>query len=422
MDASFDRIVLKAGALLFAEGETGAFAYLVKSGRIEIFILRDGRELSLAMRGPGEIFGEMALIDRGRRSAAARVAEDCELLLISEAQIAHRIADTDPILRMCLGVVIDRYRETVARLDRSHSRPFAEAKSASTSEHVTAAIRTLSLDHDLRRAVRDQELEIFFQPIVRFPGRRLAGFEALLRWHHPERGLVSPGEFIPVAEASGFIVEITAFCLTEVCRILPRMMSAALSNAAAVDPLFLSVNVSGHDLGHAAFLASTSDVLGASGISPSTIHLEVTESVLMKDPQKAASVLAACRALGLKISIDDFGTGYSSLSHLSTLPITTIKVDRSFIGSMTVDPTSRKIIHMILRLANELGIPVVAEGIEHETQASLLEEQGCALGQGFLFGRPMPLERSLTLIRTWVARDTAAADIPVGPGLAGANR
>jgi EAL domain-containing protein (putative c-di-GMP-specific phosphodiesterase class I) len=314
---------------------------------------------------------------------------------------------------MCLGVVIDRYRETVAQLDHGNSKRFVEQRPTPASDQFEAAIRTLSLESELRRALQRNEFVMFFQPIVRFPKRRLAGFEALIRWRHPERGLVPPSEFIPIAEASGLIVEITAWGLGEVCRVFPILMEKALHNTRSVDRLIMSVNISVHDLAHAPFVPMMAALLAGSGIAPSTINLEVTESVLMKDPAKAAAVLESCRAIGMKIAIDDFGTGYSSLSHLSALPITTLKIDQSFIRSMSVDPTSRKIIQMILRLAGELDIPVVAEGIEHEREAEILGDQGCALGQGYLFGRPQPLEATLALIASWTSQGPSHRGDPV---------
>jgi EAL domain-containing protein (putative c-di-GMP-specific phosphodiesterase class I) len=408
MDAALQRIELPEGSLLFAEGDAGSCAYLIHSGRIEIYLERDGREVILAVRGPGEIVGEMAIIDNRLRSASARVASDCELAPITAEQIAHRMAQTDPILRMCLGVVIARYREMVAMIDSGDRRPAGRGASASRND-FQAALGTLSFESELRRALQKGELELFFQPIVRLPTRRLVGFEALSRWRHPTRGLIAPAEFIPVAEASGLILDITAWCLAEVAGAFPAILQAGLRNVGAVEPLFMSVNVSGHDLMEDAFVGSVAAMLRTSGIAPGSLNLEITESVLMKDPAKAIAALEACRRLGLKIAIDDFGTGYSSLSYLSALPITTIKIDRSFVHSMTQSAASRKIINMILRLAEELDIPVVAEGIETADEAQALADLGCAFGQGYLFGRPLALDQTLALTRLWKSRDEFAS-------------
>ena len=405
MDASLDRIALPAGALLFAEGDAGSCAYLINSGGVEIFLEREGGEVVLANRGAGEIVGEMAIIDNRPRSASARVIADCELVVITSDQIAHRVSETDAILRMCLGVVITRYREMVAMIEQGDRRQSPRAQDARSGNEFKTALGMLSLESELRRAIQNDEFELFFQPIVRLPSRRLAGFEALLRWRHPTRGLVPPGDFIPVAEASGLIVDITNWCLSQVGRTFPPIMAAALANVGAVEPLFMSINISGHDLALSSFVGSVAAMLASSGIPAESIKLEVTESVLMKDPRKAVAALDACRLLGLTIAIDDFGTGYSSLSYLSTLPITTIKIDRSFVSSMVEKPASRKIIHMILRLAQELDIPVVAEGIEGPQEETLLSELGCAFAQGYLFGKPAPLAETIARTRDWIALD-----------------
>jgi diguanylate cyclase len=401
MDASLDRIALPAGTLLFAEGDAGSCAYLIDSGSIEIYLVREGREVLLAMRGPGELVGEMAIIDSLPRSASARITADCELVVVTAEQIAHRVARTDPILRMCLGMVIAKYRETVAMIDQADRPQFRRAEPSASSDGFAGALGALSLESELRRALQKGEFELFFQPVVRLATQRLAGFEALLRWRHPTRGLIPPDDFVPIAEASGLLIDITDWCLNEVGRTLPPLMAAALRNVGAVEPLFMSVNISGDDLSRASFVDSVAAMLEKSGIAGAGVKLEVTESVLMSDPAKAVAALDACRRLGLTIAIDDFGTGYSSLSYLSTLPINTIKIDRSFVRSMLEAPASRKIIHMILRLAEELDIPVVAEGVERPPEARLLADLGCAFGQGYLFGRPLALDQTLALTRAW---------------------
>jgi EAL domain-containing protein (putative c-di-GMP-specific phosphodiesterase class I) len=404
MNSIPDRIKLPAGSSLFWEGEPGTTAYLVNSGCIEIFLLRDGSDLILAHRGPGEIVGEMAIIDNQPRSASARVIADCELVLITAERLTHRIEEADPILRMYLSVVINRYRETVAMLNPSAKTLALTNLKQPSKQDFKAALKTLSLESELRGAIENNELELFFQPIVRLESQHLVGFEALLRWNHPARGLVSPGDFVPVAEACGIITDITDWCLNQVGVLFPRIIAAALTNVAAIEPLFLSVNISGHDLTRNSLPAALEGMLASFGLDARSIKLEITESLLMKDPQTALTMLEACRARGFGIAMDDFGTGYSSLSYLSTLPITTIKIDQSFVRSMMQSQASFKIVHMLLRLAEELGLPVVAEGIEHDEEARLLADLGCTFGQGYLFGKPLALDKTLALVRAWTTR------------------
>jgi diguanylate cyclase len=228
-----DRIELPAGSLLFAEGDSGAAAYLIQSGEIEIFATRKRGDSTLARRRPGDIVGEPAVIVRDRRSASARAISDCVLLVVTKAQIDARIANADPILRMCLEVVTD-----AAQLKRVNgARPMARSQPVSQPE-FQGAIETLSLDAELRRALKDKELVLFFQPIVRLDTQRLVGFEALTRWRHPKRGLVPPDQFIPIAEASGFIIEITSWLLDQAASAVPKIRQAGLRNAAATDALF----------------------------------------------------------------------------------------------------------------------------------------------------------------------------------------
>lgn len=404
LHTTLDRKLLPAGAMLFSAGESGEAAYLIVGGRLEVFLKRPEGDIILAHRGPGEIVGEMAILDRRPRSASVRALEDSALVAVTEQQLAHRIAETDPILCMCLGVVLERYRETVALLERMQGAapPPAAMRPPATDSGFAAALGTLVLEREIRAGVADRQFEMHFQPIVRLASRRLAGFEALMRWRHPQRGLVPPLEFIPVAEASGLIADLTRFALTEVGRVMPEVMLAALHNPSGIEgPPFVSVNVSGHDLAAASFPQMIADLIAQTGIAPSCLKIEVTESLLMRDPERAAAALTECRAAGLGVAIDDFGTGYSSLSYLSTLPVTTLKIDRAFVRTLLADRTSRRIVQTVLRLADELEIPVVAEGIEHVEEADMLTDMGCAFGQGYLFGKPAPLDATIAVTKGW---------------------
>jgi diguanylate cyclase len=212
-----------------------------------------------------------------------------------------------------------------------------------------------------------------------------------------------PDEFIPIAESSGLIVDITTWCLEQAAIAIPQMAEAALENVSSTEPPFLSINVASDDLVDTPFAARVAAMLDDSGVSARSLKIEVTESTLMIDPDKAAESLEACQELGVRTSIDDFGTGYSSLAYLTKLPISEIKIAPSFVRSMADDPPTQKVIKMVLRLAEELDLPVIAEGIEELGEALTLVKMGCAFGQGYLFGRPAPLDQTLHLIRHWSA-------------------
>ncbi len=389
---------LECGSLLFCEGDAAGEAYLIQRGTIEIFIERDGVEHILATRGAGEIVGEMGVIDGSPRSASARASAESELLIVTADQLSVRLAETDPILRMVLGVVLKRYRETLRSLS-GQANPVAEEVDEALFRE---AVDTLTRERDLRVALTLGQLELFYQPIVRLGDGRLAGFEALMRWRHPTRGLVPPSEFIAVAEASGLIVEMTSWALQRLLSDIPHIRLPNLANPLGTLALFVSVNVSGRDLAQPGFADRLADQLTKTGTDPTCIKLEITESMLMRDPANVADVLETCRRAGVGIALDDFGTGYSSLSHLGKFPISKLKIDMSFVRAMMRDESSRRIVQMILRLGEELAIPVVAEGIEDESAAQVLADLGCAFGQGYLFGRPKPLNETIELIRDWV--------------------
>lgn len=402
-DSLLNRLRLAAGSELFAAGEAGTAAFLIESGCLEVYLAQPAGEIVLARRGSGEIVGEMALLDNRPRSASARAVEDTVLVVISQEQIAHRIEETDPILRMCLSVILDRFRSTVAMLERQDPPEPPERNARSETPHdFNDALRTLAVEQQIKAGLGRAEFELFYQPIVALGSGRLAGFEALMRWNHPERGLVMPGDFIPIAERSGLISDLTTFALNETGRVLPELMTSALANPRGLaGPLFMSVNISGYDLSRAYFASLVTELLERTGIDPSCLKLEVTESLLMKDPERAATMLRTFRNVGMGVAIDDFGTGHSSLGYLSSLPFTTLKIDRAFVRPMLVDQTSRKVVELILRLAQELKVPVVAEGVESDAEARALTDMGCEFGQGYLFGRPAPFEATLGLIAGW---------------------
>jgi EAL domain-containing protein (putative c-di-GMP-specific phosphodiesterase class I) len=404
MSYSLDRIELPAGATLFVEGDVGETAYLIQSGEIEVTARRAGADVGFARLGPGDMTGETALIAPGKRTTSARALTDCVLLIVARSQIEHRLAKADPILRMYVELTTQHYlRAASAREHRGDARPVAPPR-----PQFRSAIEALSVEADLRQALKSGELVPYFQPIIRFDTRRMIGFEALARWRHPRRGLLLPEDFVPIAETSGLIVDITSWCLEQAAMVIPKMAEAALHNVAATEPLFLSINVSGADLVETPFAARVARMLDSSGVAGESLKIEVTESTLMKDPDRAAASLDACRKLGVRAAIDDFGTGYSSLAYLTKLPVTEIKLAQSFVRSMAYDPPTQKIIKMVLKLADELDLPVVAEGIEETTEAVTLMDMGCAFGQGYLFGRPAPLDQTLHLIRYWSAERAIA--------------
>jgi EAL domain-containing protein (putative c-di-GMP-specific phosphodiesterase class I) len=248
---------------------------------------------------------------------------------------------------------------------------------------------------DLRRALEQHEFVLFYQPEVELATRRIVGLEALIRWAHPERGLVPPMDFIPLAEECGMILPIGDWGLSEVCNQIHQWCS----DDVAQQSLRVCVNLSARQFAREGLADHVEALLRQSGLSSRQLGLEMTESSLIPDVSTALDVLGSLRRLGVSLLMDDFGTGYSSLSYLHSFPIDVLKIDRSFVGRMTEGEQPLQIVRTIIELARVLGMDVVAEGIETCEQYRLLREMGCRLGQGFLFARPQPVEAITRLLR-----------------------
>ncbi|HYM66305.1 MAG TPA: bifunctional diguanylate cyclase/phosphodiesterase, partial [Patescibacteria group bacterium] len=243
----------------------------------------------------------------------------------------------------------------------------------------------LELEVDLSAAVWGEQFFLLYQPIFDLRRQRVIGAEALIRWRHPARDVVAPDEFIPLAEETGLIVPIGRWVLEEACR------QAAAWKAEGRE-IGISVNVSAYQLGQEEFAEDVRRALQESGAEPSSLVLEITETTLMRDVTTACERLQEVRALGVRIAIDDFGTGYASLAHLQSMPVDILKVDRSFVAALNDGGQSRELLEAILGVGQALSLTVVAEGIETPSQLAMLQEMGCELAQGFLLGKPGPVD------------------------------
>lgn len=246
------------------------------------------------------------------------------------------------------------------------------------------AAAKLQLHSDLRRAAERGEFELHYQPKVRLASGDIIGMEALLRWRHPERGLVAPNEFVPALEDTGLILEVGDWVVEEACRQLAAWIGAGLA------PVPVAVNLSARQFLQRDLCGAIERRLARSGLPGELLELEVTESSLMKDPGDAVRQLTALRRAGLRVSVDDFGTGYSSLAYLTRLPLSTLKIDRGFVNAALSDANAAAIVKMVIDMAQNLRFEVVAEGIETERHVEFLRRHGCELGQGYFYGKPMP--------------------------------
>jgi diguanylate cyclase (GGDEF)-like protein len=257
------------------------------------------------------------------------------------------------------------------------------------------ALTRLHTERAMRRAIEREEFRVFFQPEVSIETGAIVGLEALLRWEHPERGLLLPDEFISLAEETGLIVPIGSWVLRESCRRAAHWQAGRDSD----EPLVVRVNVSARQLSQPDLPALVADVLDETGIEPSHLCLEVTESVLIEDPETSIKTLAALRRLGLKIAVDDFGTGYSSLEYLRRFPVDCVKIDRSFVRGLPHSSEDLAIVSAVIELGHALRLSVTAEGVETSEQLGKLQNAGCDTAQGFLFSRPQDPEAIGRLLR-----------------------
>jgi EAL domain-containing protein (putative c-di-GMP-specific phosphodiesterase class I) len=261
---------------------------------------------------------------------------------------------------------------------------------------LTEAVNRLQLESDLISALDNQEFLLYYQPIINLKTGELAGFEALVRWHQKERGFVLPSAFIPAAEETGLIMALGQWIFREACRQLHQWHD----QFPHYRHLTMSINLSNRQFGQTDLVAQIEAALHDTQVDGHCVRLEITESMVMGDVDAAIDLMLKLKSLDLKLAIDDFGTGYSSLSYLHRFPMDTLKVDKSFVSRLEKSNEDRAIIHTILTLGQQLGMEVVAEGVETETQVVMLRQQGCDYGQGYFFAKPLPAAEALALLQS----------------------
>jgi EAL domain-containing protein (putative c-di-GMP-specific phosphodiesterase class I) len=262
------------------------------------------------------------------------------------------------------------------------------------------AVNRLKLETELRAAITQRQFEVYYQPMVELKTQRVTGFEALLRWHHPEQGVISPDKFLDAAEDTGLIVAIGQWLFVEACRRLSEWRTGYYSTWG----LNLSINLSARQFHHVHLVDDISDALRQTNVDPARVQLEITESVAMADPRRAAGILTQLKRLGVWIVLDDFGTGQSSLLRLKHLPSDGLKIGRPLVGQMLTDRGTCDIVEVIIMLARKLNQPVVGEGIESAKQAERLRQLGCDLGQGYLFAPPLAATAAEQFLRQQAGR------------------
>lgn len=389
----------EAGEVILRQDDMGDCAYIIEEGEVEILIERpDGTIHQVGTRGPGTIVGEMAIVDNAPRVATVRATKPCKMLEITREDFAQRLKTTDPVIHMITRVILTRYRDTLTRaeiLRASSQNPPPEAMERAYAAN-TDVVESVKIANQFKEALERGQLQLYYQPIVDLTTGKAKGFEALMRWIHPEQGFISPGLFIPIAEKSGLIVDTSKWALKESCAALKR-----ISKATKNDNLYMSVNFSSHDFAEADFVSNVLETARGADLDPSHLKLEITERLLIQQPDQAKAALQACRDHGIGISIDDFGTGYSSLSYLYYFPIDTLKIDQSFIRAMFKEERSLELVKSIIGLGKNLGMHIVAEGVEHKEEAHLLQDLSCEEAQGYYFAKPVPEKDVIEMLNNW---------------------
>jgi predicted signal transduction protein with EAL and GGDEF domain len=354
---------------------------------------------------------------RGPEEAAQVASRVLEAMAEPLSVAHHEIAVTASI-----GIALYPRDDTVGeRLVKSADTAMYRAKELGRNRYAFFAREMnervesqMMLEAALRRALKNEEFVLYFQPRVSAATGRATGAEALLRWRHPEWGLVEPARFVPLLEETGLIVPVGAWVLAEACR------QARGWQAIGLAPLRVSVNLSSRQFRSDALADSVSEALRASDLAPALLEVELTESLLVENVEHAMGVMGKLKAIGAAISIDDFGTGYSSLGYLKRFPIDSLKIDKSFVRDIATSPKDAAIVNSISALARSLGIGLIAEGVEEHWQVEFLRARHCTEMQGYLFSRPLPVEllaEALARPFPMLAASVARASIHSGESL-----
>jgi diguanylate cyclase (GGDEF)-like protein len=344
---------------------------------------------------------EFTVLLNGVRTTAEAISVADRLL----AAVARpfEIQGYEVVVSISLGLVMNapryqRAEDMVRDADTAMYSAKAQGKArvAVFDTSMLAAIEERTqLEADLRRALERGELQLYYQPIVELATRRLSGFEALLRWHHPRRGVISPAQFVPAAEETGLIVSIGLWAIREACQQM-RTWAREFPECAA---LTINVNLSARQCMDADLVPNVQRILTETGLAPERLKLEITEGIVLENSESVVDVLNALRGLGVQLGLDDFGTGYSALSYLRQFPFQTLKIDRSFVDGMQTDG-SAEIIRAIISLAGGLAMDVTAEGIETAEQVRDLRDLDCQYGQGYFFFKPLTKEDARAVLQS----------------------
>ena len=418
---------------LFEEGDPGDCAYIIESGSVEVSLDKGGRKLVIATLGPGEVLGEMAIIDNFPRTATARAIERTKVTAIPLDYVEQKIENADPTVRMFLLLVMERYRNLLVRFSQVFEgmSPFQPEASKEVDATPTLELRNVVAQYvemqkriniavnnppskpvkmvigettlqdtkmlvieekRLKSALANDEFRLHYQPIVELATKKIVGCEALVRWQHPSGKLFPPSRFIAKAEDTGLIIDLGYWIAEQTCRFQKRLCSEFQQ------PLFVSINLSIKQFEDQLLIPTLASIMDKTGAARELIKFEITESLLVANPELASKSLHELKETGAKLAIDDFGTGYSSFSYLHRFPFDTMKIDRAFVSAMLRNEKSNEIIKTLVNLSHDLGMDVIAEGIETEREVDLLRQYNAEYGQGYYFSRAVTEEELIKLL------------------------
>lgn len=392
MTNAFDREIFDGQELVFQWGDPGDSAYVIEEGCVEVLSGSGPTQRRIAVLTKGAMFGEVALLDRQPRTASVRTLVPTRLIRIDRSHVEELLLRSDSVIQYLVQLLLERFRSThdaAGLQNRVSTSPHAPSLDAAVPVDLhQAAVRTLSLAQDLSDAIDRQQLELFYQPLIAMDELSVAGFEALIRWHHPTLGLISPAEFIPLAEKTGLIHRIGQWVLQRAVADWSELRGYCRSDAAHQP--FISINLSAPELAEGKIVQAVHSCLLQYDVNPQELHIELTETIIIQNMDAVASTLHQLRTLGIGIALDDFGTGYAGLDYLQSLPFTCLKIDKTFVQQVNHSERSLHIIKAALELARSLGLSTIAEGVEDAAIGAQLAALGCSHAQGYHFGRPMP--------------------------------
>ncbi len=369
------------GEIIFHGGDTSDCAYIIEQGEVEIFVESSGASIDVLKAG--ELFGEMGVLDQSPRSTSAKALSHVVLLEVKTNQITNRLSESDPIVKALVGVLLKRFRSMLPKQKQSNDNGLLD-QVASVIEQ--AGLSKFKLESELRSAINREEVQTVFQPIQDIATNTIAGFEALSRWTHPDKGFISPFEFITLAEETDLILEVGELVFSRAIDVLKQLPAH----------VFININVSSKQLDDDEFLIKVAEKVRHQGIDPKRLKLEITETMVV-DFSLARQWLKKCQDIGFPVCADDFGTGHSGMEQLVELNFDVLKVDQVFVRNMFKNERYQVILNMVASMAKQLDTKLVAEGVEKQEEYDLLKSLGFDFGQGYFFGKPMSATDALNL-------------------------